>query len=123
VVTEQRYPLGRAYRDGRLVCWQVRVTVGRDDTRLGLAPHERRYVTASFRERVDSALRAELVQLVRRRGAAARRIAENMEPIVIVVDDPHSGDRHRMVGRLQPPQVRGSGLSEIEFGVRELPAS
>jgi hypothetical protein len=122
VVTEQRYPLGRAYRDGRLVCWQVHVTIGRDDTRLGLAPRERRYVTARFREQLDSALQAELVQLARRRGAAARRIAESMEPIVIVVDDPQSGDRHRMIARLQPPQVRGGGLSEIEFGVRELPA-
>jgi hypothetical protein len=122
VVTEKRYPLGRAYRDGRLVCWRVHVTIGRDDHRLGLAPHERRYVTASFRERVDNDLHAELVQLARRRGAAAKRIAESMEPLVIVVDDPRSGERHRMVARLQPPQIRGSGLSEIEFGVRELPA-
>jgi hypothetical protein len=121
-VTEQRYRLGRAYRDGRLVCWRVHVTIGRDDTRLGLAPRERRYVTASFRERLDSALHAELVQLAHRRGAAARRIAESIEPIVLVVDDPHNGDRHRMIVRLQPPQVRGGVLSEVEFGVRELPA-
>jgi hypothetical protein len=118
VLTEQRYPPGRAYRDGRLVCWRVHVTIGRDDTRLGLAPRERRFVTASFGERLDSALHAELVQLARRRGAAARRIAESMEPVVMVVDDPVSGCRHRMVARLQPRQVRGSGLSEIEFGVR-----
>jgi|SRR3954468_21742058 hypothetical protein len=121
-MTEQRYPLGRAYRDGRLVCWRVHVTIGRDDTRLGLAPHERRRVTASFRERLDSSLHDELVQLARRRGAAARRIAESMEPIVIVVDDPQSGDRHRILARLQPPQVRGGGLTDLEFGVRELPA-
>jgi hypothetical protein len=121
-MTEQRYPLGRAYRDGRLVCWRVHVTIGRDDTRLGLAPHERRRVTASFRERLDSSLHDELVQLARRRGAAARLIAESMEPIVIVVDDPQSGDRHRILARLQPPQVRGGGLTDLEFGVRELPA-
>jgi hypothetical protein len=62
------------------------------------------------------------VQLARRRGAAAKRVAERMQPVVIVVDDPDSGCRTRMVARLQPPQVRGGGLSEIEFGVRELPA-
>jgi hypothetical protein len=118
VVFEQRYAWGRAYRDGRLVCWRVRVTIGRDDARLGLAPHERRYVTARFGERLDSALHAELVALARRRGASARRAAERMDPIVIVVDDPHHG-RQRLVGRLQPPQIRGRDLSDIEFAVRE----
>ncbi len=117
---EQRYGWGRAYRDGRLVCWRVHVTIGRDDDRLGLAPRERRYVTARFRERLDRDLHAELVQLVRRRGAAARRVAEALEPIVIVVDDPRHG-RARVVGRLQPPQVRGRDLGDIEFAVRELP--
>ena len=111
---EQRYTWGRAYRDGRLVCWRVHVTIGRDDARLGLAPHERRYVTARFRERLDRTLHAELVEL-------ARRVAERMEPIVIVVEDPHRG-RQRMVGRLQPPQVRGGDLCDIEFTVRELTA-
>lgn len=118
---EQRYGWGRAYRDGRLVCWRVHVTIGRDDDRLGLAPRERRYVTARFRERLDRDLHAEFLQLVRRRGAAARRIAEALEPIVIVVDDPRHG-RARVVGRLQPPQVRGRDLGDIEFAVRELPA-
>jgi hypothetical protein len=119
MVFEQRYAWGRAYRDGRLVCWRVHVTIGRDDARLGLAPHERRYVTASFRERVDSALHAELLALVRRRGAAARRVAERLEPIEILVDDPRRGLR-RMIGRLQPPQLRGGDLRAIEFGLREL---
>jgi hypothetical protein len=115
MVFEQCYAWGRAYRDGRLVCWRVHVTIGRDDTRLGLAQYERRYVTARFRERVDSALHAELVAL-------ARRVAERMDPIVIVVEDPHRG-RQRLVGRLQPPQVRGGDLCDIEFTVRELRAS
>jgi len=75
VVFEHSYAWGRAYRDGKLVCGRVHVTVGRD-ARLGLAPNERRYITARFRERLDAALHAELAQLVRRRGAAARRIAE-----------------------------------------------
>jgi len=116
---EQRSAWGRAYRDGRLVCWRVHVTIGRDDVRLGLAPRERRYVTARFRERLDSDLHAELVALARQRGAAARRVAERMEAVVIVVDDPRHG-RERVVGRLQPPQVRGGDLSEMEFAVREL---
>lgn len=119
MIFEQRYAWGRAYRDGRLVCWRVHVTIGRDEARLGLAPQERRYVTARFRERIDSGLHAELVALVRQRGAAARRVADGMEPIVIVVEDIHRG-RQRMVGRLQPPQVRGSDLCDIEFAVREL---
>jgi hypothetical protein len=118
--SEQRCAWGRAYRDGRLVCWRVHVTIGRDDSRLGLAPRERRFVTARFRERLDRDLHAELLQLVRRRGAAARRVAETLEPIVIVVDDPRDG-RARVVGRLQPPQVRGRDLGDIEFAVRELP--
>ncbi len=119
---EKRYAWGRAYRDGRLVCWRVHVTIDRDDTRLGLAPRERRYVTARFRERIDTALHAELVTLARRRGAAARRAAEAMEPVVIVVDDPRSG-RERLVGHLQPPNVRGGSLGDIEFTVRELPTA
>ena len=63
MVFEQRYAWGRAYRDGRLVCWCVHVTIGRDDARLGLAPHERRYVTARSRERLDSALHADLCDI------------------------------------------------------------
>jgi hypothetical protein len=120
-VEQQRHAWDRAYRDGRLVCWRVHVTIGRDDARLGLTPRERRHVTARFRERLDRDLRAELVQLVRRRGAVARRVAETLEPIVIVVDDPRHG-RERLVGRLQPPQVRYGDLGDIEFVVRELPA-
>jgi hypothetical protein len=77
VVFEQSHAWGRAYRDGKLVCGRVRVTVARDG-RLGLAPHERRYVTARFRERLDGGLHAELLALVRRRGAAARRVAETL---------------------------------------------
>jgi hypothetical protein len=118
MVFEQRYAWGRAYRDGRLVCWRVHVTIGRDMDRLGLAPHERRYVTARFRERLDRDLHAELLALARRRGAAARRVAESLAPIVIVVDDPRHG-RTRLTGRLQPPQVRGVDLADIEFTIRE----
>jgi hypothetical protein len=114
---EQRDAWGRAYRDGSLVCTRVHVTFRRDD-RLGLAPRERRDVAARFLDRVDPDLRAELSELTRRRGAAARRAAERIDPIVVVIDDPRHG-RERIVGRLQPPQVRRGDLGEVEFGLRE----
>ena len=119
MIFESRYAWGRAYRDGALVCGRVHVTIGRDSDRLGRMPHERRYVTACFRERVDGELRAELVALVRRRGAAARRVAETLSPVEIVVDDPDGGRQH-IVGRLQPPELRCGDLCDIAFAVREL---
>ena len=120
MVSEQRYAVGRAYRDGALICGRVHVKIGRDD-RLGLAPHERRrYVAARFLDRVHPDLRAELAELARRRGAAARRAAERIEPIVVVIDDPCLG-RERLVGRIEPPQARLclGALGDIEFGLRE----
>jgi hypothetical protein len=119
VAGEQRHASGRAYRGERLVCARVQLTIGRDDDRLGLARHERRYILARFCERLDPALRAELSELVRRRGTAARRIAETLQPIEIVVDDPCRG-RRRLTARLQPPQLRCGDLRQIEFGLREL---
>jgi hypothetical protein len=110
---------GRAYRAGRLVCARVQVTIGHDD-RLGLTPRERRYVSARFQaERLDRALRTELIGLLRRRGAASYRMAERIDPIEIVVDAP-GGGCHRVVGRLQPPLLRHGQLRDIEFGLREL---
>lgn len=111
--TKQRCRLGRAYRAGRLVCGCVHVTISLDD-RLGLTRQERRLVRVRFHEPLADALRAELVQLVHRRGAAARRIADHLEAIEIVVDDPE-GDRQHIVGRLQPPQVRHGLIRDIEF--------
>jgi hypothetical protein len=90
VVFEQRYNWGRAYRNGQLVCARVQLTVGRDG-RLGVTRSQRRYVVARFSERVHPALRAELAELARRRGAAARRAAERMDPIELVFDDRHMG--------------------------------
>ena len=109
---------GRAYRAGRLVCSRVQVTIGHDD-RLGLTRRERRYVSARFQERLDRALRTELIGLLRRRGAAGYRIAERIDPIELVVDEPDGGC-HRIVGRLQPPPLRHGRLRDIEFGLREL---
>ena len=110
--------LGRAYRGERLVCGCVRITV-RIDGRLGLAPRERRFVGVRFHEPLEDALRAELFRLLRRRGSAARRAAERFDPIEFVVGD-FRGERRRIVGWLQPPQVRHGQLRDIEFGLREL---
>jgi hypothetical protein len=116
---DQRRHLGRAYRAGRLVCGCVHVTVLRDG-RLGLAPHERRVVWVRFHEPVDDDLRAELTRLVRRRGSAARRMAERADPIEVVVDDARD-ERQRLVGHLQPAQVRHGQLRAIEFELRQAP--
>jgi hypothetical protein len=121
MVVEQRYAWGRAYRDGKLVCGRVHLTVGRDD-RVGLARHERRYLRARFLERVDPTLRRELGELARRRGAAARRVAETVRPIAVVIDDARRG-RQRFVVWVQPPDLRYGDLREIEFVLRELPVT
>jgi hypothetical protein len=120
VVFEQRYGWARAYRDGRLVAGRVRLAVGHE-VPVGLAPRERRRrsLRAAFTERVDPALRAELAAVARRRGAAARRAADRMQPIEVIVDDPHHG-RGRIVGRVLPPQQPRGDLDEIEFSLREL---
>jgi hypothetical protein len=115
---ERRHVWGQAYRDGSLICGRVQVTFGPDD-RLGLAPRERRNVVARFEDRLHPVLRSELIELARRRGAAARRAAERIEPIVLLVGGPRQ-DRERIVGRLVPPQVRRSDLRDVEFGLREL---
>jgi hypothetical protein len=94
----------------------VHVTVLRDG-RLGLAPDERRVVRVRFHEPLDDGLRSELTQLVRRRGAAARRAVERVAPIEVVVDDPY-GERQRIVGHLEPPQVRHGQLRAVEFELR-----
>ncbi len=114
----RRHAWGQAYRDGSLVCGRVHITFGRDE-RLGLAPRERRTVLARFEDRLHPALRAELAELARRRGAAARRAAERMEPIVLTVGDPRES-RERIVGRIVPPQTRRGALRDIPFELREL---
>jgi hypothetical protein len=111
-----REKLGRAYRSGRLVCGCVHVTVRLDD-RLGLTQQERRLVGVRFHEPLDDDVRAELGRLVRQRGSAARRAAERMSPIEVVVDDRH-GARVRIIGRLQPPQARHGQLRDIEFELK-----
>jgi len=110
--------LGRAYRAGRLVCGWVHVTISVDE-RLGLTPQERRRVRLRFHEPLDDGLRSELAQLMAHRGAAARRAADRVDPIEIVVDDPH-GAREHILGQVEPPQVRHGQLRDIEFALRKL---
>lgn len=112
----QHCRLGRAYRGGRLICACVHVTVSLDG-RLGLAPDERRLVRVRFHEPLDDDLRTELTRLMRRRGAAARRAVERIDAIEVVVDDP-CGEPERIVGHLQPPQVRRGRLRDIEFELK-----
>jgi hypothetical protein len=114
---QKRWSSGRAYRAGRLVCGCVQVTISLDD-RLGLTERERRRVRVSFHEPLDDDLRSELTQLVRRRGAAARRVADAAHEIAVIVNDHDSGPM-RIVGHLQPPEARHAPLREIEFGLRE----
>jgi hypothetical protein len=124
MINGQAHAWGQAYRHGSLICGRVCVTFGRDD-RLGLAPRERRTVIARFEDRLHPTLRSELSELselARRRGAAARRAAERIEPIVIRVGDPRHG-REQIVGRLVPPQMRRADLRNIEFALREEPSS
>jgi hypothetical protein len=110
--------LGRAYRAGRLVCGWVQVTLN-DDGRLGLTRQERRVVRVRFREPINDALRSELALLMRRRGLAARRAADRIDPIEVVVDDPH-GECERIIGRVEPPQIHHGSLGDAEFALSRL---
>lgn len=113
----QRYCPAHACRDSAVVCGRVELTVAAD-SRLGLTPRERRSFTVRFLDAPEPELRIELTTLIRRRGAAARRAAERMEPIEIVFDDPLRG-LQRIAGSLQPPQRRaGVNLRDIQFGLR-----
>lgn len=116
-MADRRYRRARAYRNGELICGRVDLMV-EPDTRLGLAPRERRQLIARFVERLAPTFRHELEQLARRRGAAATRIVDRIETIELVLDDPQRDDR-RLVGRLEAPQSRRWELSENEFVIRE----
>ena len=116
-LTGRRSCSAYACRDDEVVCGHVELTVDAD-MRPGLTARERRCVTVRFLDRLEPALRAELTELVRRRGAVARRAAERMDPIEIVFDDPCLG-LQRIVGSIQPPQRRNGDLHDIQFGLRE----
>ena len=114
--TRQGNRAARVYRAGRLVCGWAQVTI-RDDGRLGLTREERRVVSVRFHEPLDDDLRAELREMVRRRGQAARRVAERVDPIEVVVDEP-AGGSWRIVVYVQPPQARHGALRDVEFSLR-----
>lgn len=114
LITQQQYLEGRARRHGRIVC--ERITVHRiDDRRIGLAPTERRHVSVRFLDGLEPGFRTELVTLVQRRGAAARRAAEGLEPLELVLD--MTDGRQCVAGRLEPPLLRSGALRNIEFGI------
>jgi len=89
------------------------------DERLGLTERERRLVRVRFHEPVDDDLRIDLAELAGRRGLASDRVAERVDPIEVVIDDPRGG-QERMIGGLRPPQRRHGPLRDLMFGLREL---
>jgi hypothetical protein len=116
-IAGRRHRRARAYRNGELICGRVDVVI-RPDTRIGLAPRERRQLIARFVDRLAPTFRHELEQLVRRRGAAATRIGDRIETIELVFDD-RQRENELLVGRIEPPQWRRWKLSENEFVIRE----
>jgi hypothetical protein len=116
--TGRRSCSAHACRDSAVVCDRIELIVGAD-SRLGLTARERRVFTVRFLDGLESRLRAELTELVRRRGTVARRAAERMEPIEIVFYDPLRG-LQRITGWVQPPQRRNRPLQDIQFGLCEV---
>lgn len=114
----ERTMTAEAYRGDDLVCDHVDVRVYCDRDRVGLTVRERRCYTARFADHIDGQLRKELGTLARRRGAASKRIADQLEPIELVTED------GTFVGKLRPPDVPHRGdLDNIEFAIlRELDA-
>jgi hypothetical protein len=108
-----RYVWGQVYRDGSLICDRARVTLPTDD-QPGAAARQRRTVIACFYGRLHPTLHAELTELTSCQGTAARRLAERIEPIVLLLGDPHH-ERERIVGQLLPPHAHSNDLREIEF--------
>jgi hypothetical protein len=76
-------------------------------------------VRLRFYEPLDDGLRSELAQLMRRRGTFARRAAERIEPIEVVVGDAH-GEPERIVGLVESPEVHHGQLRDVEFAMRKL---
>jgi len=113
-MSRERVFHGRAYRDGRVVCDRVLVTVIVSDERLGLAPWERRHMTVRFMRGIEPGFRRQLVQVLRRRGARSRRLAEALEPIELEV-----GGERRLAARIEPPAVRHFSLEQTDFRLRQ----
>jgi hypothetical protein len=103
---------GRAYRDGRLVCARVAVTVATD------APSAR-HLLVRFVDGVDQQLRGELQRLTARRGAFAVRLAERLDPLEIIGRDAHGLLQWRLVGRLERPAAPSWPPTDGDFWLRE----
>jgi hypothetical protein len=104
----------RAYRDGAVICDRVLVTVIASDERLGLAPRERRYMTVRFVHGIEPGFRAQLTQVLRRRGVRSRRLAAALDPIELELDG-----TERLAGRIEAPAVRNLSLEHTEFRLRQ----
>ncbi len=103
---------GSAYRDGRLVCSRVVVTVVAD------APSAR-HVLVRFAGGVDQQLRGELQRLMARRGAFAMRLAQKLDPVEVVGRNAEGGLQWRLVGRLERPAAQYWPPTDTEFWLRE----
>ena len=101
-----------AYRNGRLVCTRVAVTVVAD------APSARR-VRVRFVEAVEQQLHSDLQRLTARRGAFATRMAERLDPVEIAGWDADAGREWRLVGRLERPTAQYWPPTDAEFWLRE----
>jgi len=99
-----------AYHGGRLVCDRALVTVIARDERLGLAPRERRHMTVRFVHGIEPAFRAQLMQILRRRGARSRRLAAALDPVELELDG-----AGRLAARIEPPTVRHCSLEQTDF--------
>lgn len=104
------------YRHGRIVCGGARVTF-RQSRRLGLTSTERRSVRIVFASGISGELYRELAEMTQRRGAAATRYADRIEPVTIVVEDPQDG-RVELRGRIKPPTVAPApDVQHVEFPI------
>jgi hypothetical protein len=99
----------RAYRNGTVVCDRVLVTVNAADERVGLALRER-CMTARFVHGIEPEFRSQLMQVLHRRGARSRRVAEALDPIELELD----GERP-VPARIEPPAVRHLSLEQTDF--------
>jgi hypothetical protein len=115
---DKRHAWGQAYRDGSLICDRVHVRLDRNRP-AGAAPPQRRTVITRFEGCLHPTLRAELTELALCHGTAARRVAERIKPVVLLLGDPRH-ERERIFGQLLPPTTHRDDLRDVEYRFREL---
>ncbi|MGH2942255.1 MAG: hypothetical protein ACRDLN_05730 [Solirubrobacteraceae bacterium] len=59
---------------------------------------------------IDPGFRAQLMQVLRGRGARSRRLAAALDPIELELDG-----EHRLAARIEPPAVRNRALEQTDF--------